>query len=36
KKERTGEVGVTLDISGIKVTPGAMVYADPDGVLIER
>lgn len=36
KKERTGEVAVTLDISGIKVTPGAMVYADSDGVLIER
>ncbi|MDN6135918.1 S-adenosylmethionine--2-demethylmenaquinone methyltransferase [Corynebacterium sp.] len=36
KKERTGEVEVTLDISSIKVTPGAMVYADSDGVLIER
>ena len=36
KKERTGEVGVTLDFSGVKVIPGAMVYADSDGVLIER
>jgi regulator of ribonuclease activity A len=36
KKERTGEVGVTLDFSGVKVVPGAMVYADSDGVLIER
>lgn len=36
KKERTGKVGVTLDFSGVKVVPGAMVYADSDGVLIER
>lgn len=36
KKVRTGEVGVTLDFSGVKVVPGAMVYADSDGVLIER
>lgn len=36
KKERTGEVGVKLDFSGVKVVPGAMVYADTDGVLIER
>lgn len=36
QEERTEEVGVTLDFSGVKVVPGAMVYADSDGVLIEQ
>lgn len=36
KKERTGEVGVRLDFSGVSVVPGAMVYADSDGVLVEK
>lgn len=36
KKERTGEVGVKLEFAGVKVVPGAMVFADSDGVLIEK
>ncbi|MCA4134894.1 ribonuclease E activity regulator RraA [Arthrobacter sp. M4] len=35
-KTGTGEVDVPLVIDGVHITPGVMVYCDPDGVLVER
>jgi regulator of ribonuclease activity A len=35
-KAGNGEVDVELLIDGVTVRPGAMVWCDPDGILIER
>ncbi len=35
-KEGTGEADVTLQLDTCTVRPGAMVYSDEDGILIER
>jgi regulator of ribonuclease activity A len=35
-KAGNGEVDVELVIDGVTVRPGAMIWCDPDGILIER
>ncbi|WOF23037.1 ribonuclease E activity regulator RraA [Microbacterium betulae] len=35
-KEGTGEIDVPVEIAGVVFTPGAHVWADADGVLVER
>jgi regulator of ribonuclease activity A len=35
-KTGAGEADVELTLEGVTVRPGAMVYCDPDGVLVER
>ncbi|NKX55682.1 ribonuclease E activity regulator RraA [Arthrobacter mobilis] len=34
-KAGAGEVDAVLEIAGVAFRPGAMLYADPDGILIE-
>lgn len=33
---RTGEVDIPVEIGGAVFRPGAMVWADDDGILVER
>lgn len=35
-KTGAGEADVELTLDGVTVKPGAMVYCDPDGVLVDR
>lgn len=35
-KAGTGEADIELNLDGVVVRPGAMVYCDPDGILVER
>lgn len=35
-KTGVGEVDVQLVIDRVRIQPGVMIYADPDGILIER
>jgi regulator of ribonuclease activity A len=35
-KTGAGEADVELTLDGVTIKPGAMVYCDPDGVLVER
>jgi len=35
-KTGAGETNVELTLDGVTIRPGAMVYCDPDGVLVER
>ncbi|MDR6504391.1 ribonuclease E activity regulator RraA [Arthrobacter oryzae] len=35
-KEGAGETDVDLEIDGVTVRPGAMIWCDPDGILVER
>ncbi|CAN7556624.1 ribonuclease E activity regulator RraA [Arthrobacter sp. LjRoot78] len=35
-KEGAGETDVELEIDGVAVRPGAMIWCDPDGILVER
>ena len=35
-KTGVGEADVELTLDGVTIRPGAMVYCDPDGVLVER
>jgi regulator of ribonuclease activity A len=35
-KEGAGETDVALEIDGVTVRPGAMIWCDPDGILVER
>jgi regulator of ribonuclease activity A len=35
-KEGAGEVDVEVDIDGVTVRPGATIWCDPDGILVER
>lgn len=35
-KDRTGEVDVELEFSGVRFRPGAKLYSDLDGILVER
>ncbi|MDR6417702.1 ribonuclease E activity regulator RraA [Pseudarthrobacter sulfonivorans] len=35
-KTGAGETDVELTLDGVTIRPGAMVYCDPDGVLVER
>lgn len=35
-KAGAGEVDVTVEIGGATIRPGAMVFADPDGVVVEK
>jgi regulator of ribonuclease activity A len=35
-KTGTGESGVELEIGGVTVRPGVMIWCDPDGILVER
>lgn len=35
-KDGAGEVDVPVQIAGVTFTPGAHVWADCDGVLVER
>jgi regulator of ribonuclease activity A len=35
-KTGAGEADVELTLEGVIIRPGAMVYCDPDGVLVER
>ena len=35
-KEGAGETDVDLEIGGVTVRPGAMIWCDPDGILVER
>ncbi|MEQ7739417.1 ribonuclease E activity regulator RraA [Escherichia coli] len=35
-KTGAGEADVDLNLDGVVVRPGAMVYCDPDGVLVDR
>ena len=35
-KTGAGEAEVELTLGGVTIRPGAMVYCDPDGVLVER
>lgn len=38
KSSKTGEgdLDVTLEVGGAAIRPGAMVFADPDGVVVEK
>ncbi|AXJ09210.1 S-adenosylmethionine--2-demethylmenaquinone methyltransferase [Arthrobacter sp. PM3] len=35
-KEGAGDVDVPLEIDGVAIRPGAMIWCDPDGILVER
>jgi regulator of ribonuclease activity A len=35
-KDGAGSVDVPLEIDGVTVRPGAMIWCDPDGILVER
>jgi regulator of ribonuclease activity A len=35
-KAGNGEVDVDLAIDGVSIRPGAMIWCDPDGILVER
>ena len=35
-KAGAGESGVELEIDGVVFRPGAMIWCDPDGILVER
>jgi regulator of ribonuclease activity A len=35
-KDGAGETDVELEIDGVTVRPGAMIWCDPDGILVER
>ena len=35
-KAGTGEFAVDLEIDGVVFRPGAMIWCDPDGILVER
>ncbi len=35
-KEGAGAVDVALEIDGVTIRPGAMIWCDPDGILVER
>ncbi|WP_193596780.1 ribonuclease E activity regulator RraA [Microbacterium sp. YJN-G] len=35
-KQGTGEVDVTVEFGGVSFRPGARLYADEDGILVER
>ena len=35
-KTGAGETDVELEIGGVTVRPGAMIWCDPDGILVER
>ncbi|BCW73298.1 putative 4-hydroxy-4-methyl-2-oxoglutarate aldolase [Arthrobacter sp. NicSoilB8] len=35
-KDGAGDVDVPLEIDGVAVRPGAMIWCDPDGILVER
>lgn len=35
-KEGAGETDVELEIDGVTVRPGAMIWCDPDGILVQR
>ena len=35
-KAGAGEVDVELVIDGVTIRPGAMVWCDPDGILVQR
>ncbi|MDP9937419.1 ribonuclease E activity regulator RraA [Paenarthrobacter nicotinovorans] len=35
-KTGAGELDVELVIDGVRIRPGAMIYSDPDGILLER
>ncbi|MCU1511781.1 MAG: RraA family protein [Arthrobacter sp.] len=35
-KAGNGEADVDLEIDGVSIRPGAMIWCDPDGILVER
>ncbi len=35
-KAGAGEMDVELDLDGVRIRPGAMIWCDPDGILVER
>ncbi|MEE2523697.1 ribonuclease E activity regulator RraA [Pseudarthrobacter sp. J75] len=35
-KAGAGEMDVPVDLDGVSIRPGAMVWCDPDGILVER
>ena len=35
-KEGAGAIDVPLEIDGVAIRPGAMIWCDPDGILVER
>jgi regulator of ribonuclease activity A len=35
-KAGAGEVDVEVEIDGVTIRPGAMIWCDPDGILVER
>jgi regulator of ribonuclease activity A len=35
-KTGVGEVDVEIVVDNVRIQPGAMVYSDPDGILVER
>lgn len=35
-KAGTGETDVDLDLDGVRIRPGARIWCDPDGILVER
>jgi len=35
-KEGDGEVDVDVVIDGVRIRPGAMIWCDPDGILVQR
>lgn len=35
-KAGAGESGVEVEIDGVSIRPGAMIWCDPDGILVER
>ena len=35
-KEGVGAIDVPLEIDGVAIRPGAMIWCDPDGILVER
>lgn len=35
-KNGAGELDAELEIDGVRIRPGAMIWCDPDGILVER
>ncbi|WP_026537930.1 ribonuclease E activity regulator RraA [Arthrobacter sp. 9MFCol3.1] len=35
-KDGAGAIDVPLEIDGVAIRPGAMIWCDPDGILVER
>lgn len=35
-KNGAGELDGELEIDGVTIRPGAMIWCDPDGILVER